>query len=379
MSDYIIHDTTLTSIANAIRTKTGSNAQMTPSEMATAIGNISTGGSSPKTYTISGSLNYFNDNGLLDEVIEDNNWIFNNVSGLINTFSNTHILDQNFTITTTGTSCDWGQSVFNWNSTTREPYIRRPKIIGPLRSLTGLYYGEHGDDARLDLTEAYLIANSNGTNILAGFLQMSKRKDLWDFAIDMPLTPSSIITTATLYFYNAPYTNFGRETYAAGIKNIPVITSSADTSNIFSSTFSQARAAKHITFALSNGNPIVANWYGATLDLSSCGFKALNGSLTALDYYPELAVTDATSYNNLKNETYWWSVKQNYSRYNKISAIETINSLPDTSACVNSHGSANIIKFRGDAGSNTDGGAINTMTSAEIAVATNKGWTVQFV
>ena len=44
MSDYIIHDTTLTSIADAIRTKTGSNAQMTPSEMATAIGNISTGG-----------------------------------------------------------------------------------------------------------------------------------------------------------------------------------------------------------------------------------------------------------------------------------------------------------------------------------------------
>ena len=50
MSDYIIHDTTLTSIANAIRTKTGSNAQMTPSEMATAIGNISTGGGGGITF-----------------------------------------------------------------------------------------------------------------------------------------------------------------------------------------------------------------------------------------------------------------------------------------------------------------------------------------
>ena len=63
-----------------------------------------------------------------------------------------------------------------------------------------------------------------------------------------------------------------------------------------------------------------------------------------------------------------------YSRYNHDSAVETINSLPDTSAY-----GTNTIKFRGDAGGKTDGGAINTMTEEEISVATAKGWTVTFV
>ena len=37
------------------------------------------------------------------------------------------------------------------------------------------------------------------------------------------------------------------------------------------------------------------------------------------------------------------------------------------------------IKFKGAAGAKTDGGAINTMTEEEIAVATAKGWTVSFI
>lgn len=58
-----------------------------------------------------------------------------------------------------------------------------------------------------------------------------------------------------------------------------------------------------------------------------------------------------------------------YSRYNHNSAVNTINSLPDTT----SSGGTNTIKFRGAAGAKTDGGAINTLTEAEIAVATAKG------
>ena len=42
-------------------------------------------------------------------------------------------------------------------------------------------------------------------------------------------------------------------------------------------------------------------------------------------------------------------------------------------------GGTNTIKFNGAAGSATDGGAINTLTEEEIAVATAKGWTVSLV
>ena len=44
MSSLIIQSETLTSIANAIRAKTGNSGTLTPSQMATEIGNISSGG-----------------------------------------------------------------------------------------------------------------------------------------------------------------------------------------------------------------------------------------------------------------------------------------------------------------------------------------------
>lgn len=58
MSTYLIQDSTMAGIANAIRAKTGSSATMTPAQMATEIGSIS-GGSSvtvePLTVTQNGT------------------------------------------------------------------------------------------------------------------------------------------------------------------------------------------------------------------------------------------------------------------------------------------------------------------------------------
>ena len=68
-----------------------------------------------------------------------------------------------------------------------------------------------------------------------------------------------------------------------------------------------------------------------------------------------------------------------YSRYNHTSAVNTINSLPDTSAYLATAGGTNTIKFKSNAGSATDGGAISNLTEEEIAVATAKGWTVSLV
>ena len=93
----------------------------------------------------------------------------------------------------------------------------------------------------------------------------------------------------------------------------------------------------------------------------------------------ETRVVDATTYEALKNNPNWWSSDVAYSRYNHDSAVETINSLPDTSAYLASNGGTNTIKFLGASGSATDGGAISTLTAEEIAVATAKGWTVTLV
>ena len=131
--------------------------------------------------------------------------------------------------------------------------------------------------------------------------------------------------------------------------------------------------------------PRTQNWKGQTIDLSY-GVGYANSSVTRkyiLVYNSGITadkeVTDDATYQALKNDPDWFTSKVEYSRYNHNSAVETINSLPDTSAYLAANGGTNIIKFKGAAGSATDGGAINTLTEAEIAVAAAKGWTVSLV
>ena len=52
MAEYLIQDTTLDAIADAINAKTGGSSAMTPAEMAAAIGNISGGAEYPPDYTV---------------------------------------------------------------------------------------------------------------------------------------------------------------------------------------------------------------------------------------------------------------------------------------------------------------------------------------
>lgn len=131
--------------------------------------------------------------------------------------------------------------------------------------------------------------------------------------------------------------------------------------------------------------PRTQNWKSQTIDLSS-GVGWVSSSYNKnyiLNYNSGITadkeVTDDATYQALKNDADWFTCKVEYSRYNHDSAVETINSLPDTSAYLAANGGTNTIKFKGAAGSATDGGAINTLTEAEIAVATAKGWTVSLV
>lgn len=87
-------------------------------------------------------------------------------------------------------------------------------------------------------------------------------------------------------------------------------------------------------------------------------------------------IYDAATYAKLKDDPESWTTGSSYSKYNKTSAVETINSLPVVQKAESTDNNTFIIKFKGDAGSATDGGAIKTLTEEEIAVATSRGWTV---
>jgi hypothetical protein len=151
----------------------------------------------------------------------------------------------------------------------------------------------------------------------------------------------------------------------------------ASYANIFSGMLTGCFRLKNFTFAEMNS----PNWQNQILYLNTSGWATkaydilnYNSGITA-----DKEVKDDATYQALKDDPDWFTCDVAYSRYNHDSAVRTINSLPDCSAYTAEKGATNTIKFKGEAGSKTDGGAINTLTEAEIAVATAKGWTVEFV
>lgn len=155
-------------------------------------------------------------------------------------------------------------------------------------------------------------------------------------------------------------------------------------SDVFLSTFDLCSRIKSIKFSVNeDGTPKKAQWKAQTIDLTQWVGVA-SGKFDILNYNSGITadkeVTDDATYQALKNDADWFTCNVAYSRYNHDSAVNTINSLPDTSEYLLANpGETNTIKFEGDAGSKTDGGAINTLTEEEIAVAAAKGWTVTLV
>ena len=183
-------------------------------------------------------------------------------------------------------------------------------------------------------------------------------------------------------FYSLGYDSFTGCSSLDEIKGINIRSMNMN-SNLFSNTFDYCTRVKNIIFAKEdNGSPYTATWKKQYINLSiyigyandDSNILLYNSGITS-----DKQVIDDTTYQALKNDPDWFTLKSEYSRYNHDSAVATINSLPDTSAYLATAGGTNTIKFKGDAGSATDGGAINTLTEEEIAVATAKGWTITFV
>ena len=191
-------------------------------------------------------------------------------------------------------------------------------------------------------------------------------------------------TTKQIYASNALYYELFNNCYALDeVNNISVVLGKIANGNAFYNTFKKCYRLKNITFQKVNNQPVVAQWSKQTIDLSSfIGYTNIPSNITTAynsGITTNKKVNSATTYQNLKNDPDWFTDNVAYSRYNHDSALATIQSLPDTSAYLATAGGTNTIKFKSKSGSSTDGGAINTLTEEEIAIATAKGWTITFV
>lgn len=158
------------------------------------------------------------------------------------------------------------------------------------------------------------------------------------------------------------------------------------TSNQFSGWFDNLYRVKNVTFATNeDGTPLVRKWKSQTINFASGWFGWVNGSpsnvTTSVNsgITADKQVTDDATYQALKNDPDWFSCIAKYSRYNHDSAVNTINSLPDTSAYLATAGGTNTIKFYDDSAIGTDEGPASNLTEEEIAVASAKGWSVALV
>lgn len=209
---------------------------------------------------------------------------------------------------------------------------------------------------------------------------------MFNYCYSLRSVPIILIKSGNPYIYSSySYFNSGFSyCYVLDeLINLPIpYTKATWTSNAFNSTFTYCNRLKNITFALKDGVPYTVTWKSQVINLSDyVGYT--NNKSNILKYNSGITadkeVKDDASYQLLKNDPDWWTMDVNYSRYNHDSAVATINSLPDTSAYLATAGGTNTIKFNGQAGALTDGGAINTLTEEEIAVAAAKGWTVTLV
>lgn len=385
MAEVLVQDSSLQDIADAIREKNGTETTYKPSEMGDAVRGISGGGGGgvpPEALVLTGDCSYrFAYNGwnwFLEEYGDQISLQLNITCSSGNMFYNSNGITEipfelSFRKNATGISYNISFDNMFHNCVSLKSI---PKIYNDYSNITNFDYVfaycdnlKTIDDSWGNLDFSYLSENNYGSfnQIFNG---CNKLIEIPQGLITNTVSKSTSPTNYSQRFYNCYNLN--------KIQKLGVQLSHQNTrSNMFTNTFYNNRCLKEMTFNLQEDNTpfVLTTWVNQTIDLSrTIGYWGTGPQTDVNEEYKEHKVIDDVTYNQYKNEEYWFTEKVEYSRYNHDSAVNTINSLPDVSS-----GTGNTIKFKGEAGSATDGGAINTLTEEEIAVASAKGWTVTLV
>lgn len=361
----------LSAIGSAIRAKTGGTELLTLDAMPTAIQGIDSGGASGDLpdnilWTSSNMQYHFVYSlGKLYKLYEDKIVelaktipIKGDISRM---FYFSELQDMNKTLEIT-TTADDGSSMFQ-SSKLKSIKV---KLIGHNKcfNLSNLFYGcSVLEELAFEISDDF-IYDYEYLNMNSIFSSCYKLKEIPQFWLDLNFTKN---TTATRSKWKGAFSN------CCNLKEIinAFPEEAKYTGNIFVDTFNNNTSLKNFTFAVQDdGTPYIRNWTKQVIDMTTVGYLPY-GSSSYMDASKK--ITDDETYAQLKDVDGAWTALTDYRLYNHDSAVKTINSLLDTSAV-----GGNTIKFKGAAGAKTDGGAINTMTEEEIAVATAKGWTVSY-
>lgn len=395
MSKVFIEESSLTAIGDAVRAKTGSSDLLVvPDGMVSAINSIETGGGGGDYFT-DDDLTFTNANcgymfagdkwaAILEK--EKGRIKINNPQSLNYFLNNCTGEDYSF-ITITGTdnmgACSLSYFAYNAINLKKLPTIKNLYVNGNQCSSMLGFCVELTEDEIIKFYDNIRISN----NVMQNGNLFNNLYTIRNMNRVFPYLKKAFAEYTKFFYY---YSMFSYCYSLDEIKGISVFENNdATTSNRMGFMFNECYHVKDIEFEKNeDGTAKTAKWKSQTIDLSNyVGYSSgdlaqkISGydscSITAADKAPTTNINEFNSF--IESNPNWWTDKLAYSRYNHDSAVNTINSLPDTSAYLATAGGTNTIKFKGESGSATNGGAINTLTEEEIAVATAKGWTVTLV
>ena len=373
MSKVLVNESSLTGIANAIRGKNGSADTYKPSEMAAAITAISGGGGSgadipDEAFVLSGDCKYWDYNGKWDKFITAyaDKWSTSNIIDASSMFYKCKLAQIPFEINLG--NYPLLASMFADSNITTLPTIIGNNVV--VQSTSGF----------LNYSKVKSIPNDYFNFISGVYGSFSALSSMFSSCRYLRNFPTSVNIIPMKSTITSPYSSFYYSMCSGcsvldEITNLAVNTTVTYTSNVFDSIVRMCYRLKNFTFEAGK----TVNWKNQTIDLTSVGYGLNDNNALSADISTSKKVYDDTTYQALKDDPDWYAFDIAYSRYNHDSAVATINSLPDASAYLAANGGTNTLKFKGESGSATDGGAISSLTPEEIAVATAKGWTCTFV
>lgn len=385
MANVVINDANLVAIGNAIRAKNGTTNTYKPREMADAITSLpSGGGEQPGPFVLTDTTSYCFTN-------EPSKWLLKNYP---NQFTTTDLRDIRYmfqgwdentiplTLNMKVNSSNILSYCFAESQITEAPAMPNcaPGDIDYM--FYGCKYLKDLSTLQMDTWNFYYTTSG----YLRGYtfaLCMSLRKFPENFFRKWGSALYSTSSSGKRLYEQLFYKDYNLEE----VKDLwTTMESNTLTNDTFYSTFERNGCLKHLTFrTLADGSPRTVKWKNQTLRLQAVGYhkEASNGEGildTVVKYAPERAnkmIYNAETYEMFKDDPDAWTGNLYgaespipWSLYNIDSAIETINSLPDTSAY-----GTNTIIFNKNAGSGY-GKGIENLSEEVIALASAKGWTI---
>jgi hypothetical protein len=391
MSKVLIEESTLTSIANAIREKTATSSAIPVTNMNTMILNIEAGGGGEslpdEAFHITSSMAYKFMNGGWDWFIREygNRITTEDIIEATHAFTGSGIDEIPFSLNFS-TDAEWhgcASMLAGAGNLKVVPQINNFKPLQAVQLFNGCSHLREMPYVDIDFSymDNYGDPWSPQWSQLFGQCYSLRSIDpMW------LRQPRMCTATGNLFYFgfsrcstldelvDLPFPETLRIDYSGEMAD-----SCYWNENGFYESFPYCSRLKKLTF---KQYPVGLKMANQVLDLSYCvGWTPDWEAYSILDYNSGITydthVINTAAYESLKDTKDWWTTSQGYSRYNLTSAIETLNSLPDTSEWASQNG-INTIIFDPTCGGETDGGSIGDLPVELINEVADKGWTVTF-